>query len=235
VSCAPELAPKLAEAIAALEADGIALTPAEVAWLARLRWPCDNPEDGSIQWVAGAPVVCCGVTFWPLTMRATAFWARACQLFGADSETAMQAYLMAHVYSEPGDRTLMPLSTEDEIATACDYFEASLPIPEAQLGQLYRRLIELGGGSLDDPGCEESGEDVPSVDLPSFAAAMCRAFPGTTPDYWLDGISKQEAAAMESRAVGESGEWATGRRRTNAMRAFMRAVKAIRRDRQCQS
>ena len=53
---APALHPRLEDALAALRAEGLTPTDAEVGWLCALRHDCDTPERGRVRDVLGGPL-----------------------------------------------------------------------------------------------------------------------------------------------------------------------------------
>ena len=223
----PDLHPKLAETLAALRAAGVQPTDAEIVWLGRLREPCDNPESHAVRHVIGAPLIYCGISFWPLHWLAEDWWKLMYVYLERRPLLRQHAYIFAHLFSAPGDVRLRDWNGE----TALDLVRAWVrksPIHKRQLPELFDSLMVL-----DEYKDEPDGlSDKPNAAEPKInsahgsLAALCRAFPGTTPDYWYAGISKADAEEIEGGYAAE-GEWATSPTREAAIRRYMRAVQFI--------
>ena len=54
---------------------------------------------------------------------------------------------------------------------------------------------------------------------------MCKAFPGVSPEYWLTGISANDARDMLLDVADEN--FATSTDRTEAIKNFLKAIKWI--------
>lgn len=218
----PDLHPNLQGALTALRADGIIPTDAEVAWLARLRWPCDHPNDGSMSPLVGGPVDVAGEYWWPLH-RLSEFWfVMAGDLFGDEGTWKTDVYLYAHIKSEPGDRSLLMLRGRDQIVEAVSTWRNGLPLHDENVPDLVRLLRHIDGYNDDIPRDRTSE---PAGELDGIAQ-LCRMFPGTTPDYWRAGISIAETESLLESANSE--KWAESHRRTDSIKTFLLAVKQVR-------
>jgi len=225
----PEIAPHLAATLAALRADGIEPSDAEVVWLARLRWACDHPEDGSIPWIMGAAVSYAGEQFWPLHHLAEVWWMRAHKLLAGHETARLAAYLFAHVRSAVGDVSLRGITTRPDIErVAVEWWDAQA-IHEQQIDPLMARLMEIDGDSkqvVPDPRGTVEEADTHS-DGTSFVAIMSKAFPGMSAEYWMAGISASAARAMLIQQASNS-VWANSAAFHLAVGSYLNAVKWIR-------
>ena len=228
-SVVPDLSPRLQDTLAAFAASGVVLSPAEIVWLAELRRPCDKPSDGSIPWVMGAPIRDSGETFWPLHELASNWFSRAYKIVSWSDVGGIACYLFAHTRSAPGDKSLRLLSGSEEIrTTVLDWYEQS-GIHQGQLAVLSGALNRLNGVDNDvpNPDATPTQDDSAPVDNSArFAAAMCHAFPGSTPEYWLTEIPSTVAVKMLAEASG-SGQFATSPERTRAISNYLTAVKTL--------
>lgn len=223
----PPLAPKLAVVIDALRADGCFPTDAELVWLGRLRWACDHPQDGSVAMLPGAPVVHCGVTFWPINGQGRAWYRRALALTadGGDDSVWLRIFTAAHC--KPGDKTLVRLSTAGQIREAVDEWIDNLPIPARDTYQVCEAVLIMDGDSSCVPNPNPTDADASDSNILGFAGTMMQQFPGTTVDYWTCQISEREVEELCDSATGKAG-WATSSKRLTAIEQFQRAVKWIR-------
>jgi len=82
--------------IAALQADGIILTPADIVLINALAWNVETPESRRLL-SRGIPVFVGGVVLWPLTLTADDWYSRVGSQFGGKKvRTYALAYAMAH-------------------------------------------------------------------------------------------------------------------------------------------
>lgn len=226
---APSLSPKLTSALEAFRAGGVSLTDEEIVWLASLRQKCDKESDGSVPWVVGAPLSFCGVEWYSLHKLAETWWLRAFSLLAGNDSDQVAVFMFAHAHSKPGDDTLRGLMDVGSIKDAVRVWSDKLPIHEAQLNELCDRLTELDGGvdTVPDPEDRDKDKDpAPLVDDScQFSATMCKAFPGVSPEYWLTGISANDARDMLLDVADEN--FATSTDRTEAIKNFLKAIKWI--------
>ena len=209
---------------------GIELTAAEIVWLANLRRACDDPHDGSVPWVMGAPVEFSGVKFWPLHRLAESWYVRAMQIVGPDDRLQGGVYLYAHAHSAPGDKHLRDLTSYDAIKTAILEWLDTVPLHTnvAQLEALCRRLSVLDGDDDAVPDPEPKPRHEPVYDnLPRFVSVACRAFSGVSPDFWLTEMPAAAVRSMISDACGDGDGWATSETRRAAIANWLRAIKWI--------
>lgn len=217
----PDLHPNLESTLAALRADGINPTDAEVVWLARLRWPCDHPRHG-VKELVGAPVEIGGDTFWPLHRLAEYWFVAAGEILGDEGTRKTDAYLFAHTRSAPGDRSLLLITGEDAIAQTVHDWRAGLALHDENVPDLVRLLRHIDGyadEAAPRPATEEPGE------LDGIGT-LCKMFPGTTPDYWRSGISIAETEALFESTSKQA--WAESSKRTAAIENYLLAVKQVR-------
>jgi len=219
----PGLAPKLAEALASLRADGITPTDAEIVWLARLRWACDHQRSFDADGIVGSSVDMFGQRFYPLHRLAEHWFVSACEL-NDDAAFHTAVYMFAHVFSAPGDRTLLTLSDEKSVKEVVWAWRNSLPIHDENEGE-FVRLLRMIDRYTEDISTDTDKADE-RINPFSGVASLCRMFPGTTPDYWQTGMSTGEIALLLD--ADKTSQWATSSDRTRAIAAFLSAVKYIR-------
>ena len=220
----PRLAPRVRRAIDALTADGITLSADEVAWLADLDRRATDPGAPASMAMPGCPVAIGGEQFWPWHARACSWYVRAYDLC---PDMADAALLYSHVRSAPGDRSLDLLQSEADIRAALGQWRAACAIHDENIPAACALVRALDGdcGSVI-PAPDERRDDRPPGTHLSWAADLCETFPGTSPDYWMSGISIAEVRAMLDARSSQT--WATSQRRTEALIDCMRAVKWLR-------
>jgi len=225
---APAIHPRLRAALDAFRAAGVTPTDEEIAWLVTLRHACDNPSDGSLGWLMGAPLQFGGADWYPMHRLAECWFLRANKLLGGNQRDQVDAYLFAHAHSEPGDVTLRWLSDAATMRDAVRKWSEGLAIPDAALDGLVDRLRVLDGDadSVPDADAPPAHEDATTPDNGArFAAMMCKAFPGASPEFWLTGVAASDARDMLS-GVSDEG-FAESHERTEAIKNFLKAVKWI--------
>jgi len=223
----PQLAPQVQATIEALRADGIEPTPAEVVWLARLREPCDKVRaDGDLPPLFNAPVVLAGVRFWPLHPLAGMWFRRAWALVGDEGSWRTWAYMFAHIYSAPGDWTLQTMTEREAILTAVGEWRGNAPIHEEHDADIvaFLRLFDGYEDSVPDPA--EKPKPHQAASSAPGVSGLCKRFPGTTPDYWIAGISEKEIDELMRQ--GDAGDFATSAARDAAIKRYLTAVKWVR-------
>ena len=92
---------------------------------------------------------------------------------------------------------------------------------------LVDRLRALDGDTDILPDPDRKADDATPEQNPAatFAAMMCKAFPGVSPEYWLTEINAGDARAMLA-GVGDEG-FATSDARTEAIGNYLKAIKWI--------
>ena len=225
---APGIHPKLTAALEAFRAAGVQPTDNEIIWLAQLRLKCDRPSDGSLPWIIGAPFKFAGVDFWPLHRLGESWFLRSFELLKGSLRDQVFVFLYAHAHSGKGDVSLRDLTDGDTIRQTLTTWSDALPIHDDELDQLCDRLRELDGDgdAVPDPGARKTEEnDAPRDESAKFAAIMCKAFPGPTPDYWLTEIAASDARAMLAGVGSE--DFAESSERTEAIKNFLKAIKWV--------
>jgi len=226
----PELAPRLAETLHAFREAGVEVTAEEIVWLAVLRRPCDNPIDGSLPWLIGAPFNYAGIAWYPIHHLAELWFIRAKKLLnGSDApDTAhMAAFLFAHAHSAPGDVTVRTMQTLPEIVARCTEWFDGLPLHVGQILPLINRLRELdrNTSSVSDGTADMSDQVLASQ--PAGVAIMMKAFPGTTPEFWLTGCAAADAREYVQSVSDGGSDFSTSATRTSAQTDYLKAVKAV--------
>jgi hypothetical protein len=222
----PQLSPYVAEALAALRADGIEPTDEQVGWLVLLRRKCDLPQPDAIAPMLGAPVKLFDLQWWPLHARARRWFTRAGELCGSEYKTDI--YLFAHMQSAPGDRSLDLLQDAPSIIAEVGEWRTALALHDDVVADLVLFLRTLDG--FDDGDVprlpKEKAEANKHASELAGVGMLCKMFPGTEPEYWRSGIS--EAEIDELLRCQYAGAWATAPQRVTAIENFRRAIKWIR-------
>ena len=229
---APAITERLTDALAALRAAGAPPTDAQIVWLGKLAERVQHPDIGYVAWVAGAPIESGGAVFWPMTLLAEAWYFRWYPEF-RDDELVLALYAYAHIKSGPGNRELLRLTADRQtVREALRQWSDSCALPELQLVEVCERLQAVNAGESTIPNPDKASEDKPEhYDHREHLALLCKAFPGSAPDYWLCGVSKTVTDGM-LRAI-ESAERAPGAApdpddpRMRAIHNFRQAVKWV--------
>lgn len=224
---APILHPRLSATLEAFRVAGVDPSDAEIAWLVTLRRPCDNPADGSVPWVMGAPLNYGGVDWFPMHRLADSWFGRAFKLLDGNEHDQILVFLFAHARSAPGDATLRGIMGADLIAATVREWFNDLPIHDEQLDALVDRLQVLNGDAVQIPDPDRKPEKETQAEDKSaqFAALMCKAFPACGPEYWLSGIGSHDAESMLDNVNAEN--FADSAKRTEAIANYLKAVKWI--------
>lgn len=223
----PALAPKVQDAIDALRADGVTLTDADVVWLSRLRAACDAPEPRRVRVMMSAPLQYAGVTWWPLHRLADEWWRAAYVQLEHFPDLRTDAFLMAHQFSAPGDSTLLQW-TGDMVPHALVEWRVRIPLHDDQVLPLIQTLKEMDGLS-DVVPCPSDGNptDMDHARSTTGIMALCRAFPGTTPDYWDTHATLSMIDDVQSAFASKEG-WANSDERTESIKRWLSAVRWLR-------
>jgi hypothetical protein len=157
------------------------------------------------------------------------WWHEAAAIRPQDDTLYLLAYAYAHLWAAPGDATLRQWCGRKAL-DLLDECCCAVPIHDVQVLPLVRALHVIDGyrQATPEPPAPAARLSAP----PSRArrlAALCRAFPGTTPGYWYDGIAEGEARRIEAAHYqAERGGWAESATRGDAIAAFLRGVKCVR-------
>jgi len=223
----PALAPKVADAIDALRADGVTLMDADVVWLAQLRAACDSPEAGRVRTVMGAPLQYAGATWWPLHRLADEWWRAAYEQLADFPDLRTDAYLMAHQFSAPGDASLLQWCG-DVLPHAVIEWRVRVALHEEQVLPLIQTLKRMDGyaDAAPVPDADESKPIDPAIRTQGLIA-LCKAFPGTTPEYWQTHAPLPLVDEIQSAYASREG-WADSVARTDAIKRWLTAVRWLR-------
>jgi len=229
LNCVPALSPHVDKALQTFREAGVALSDAEVVWLATLRRDCDKPRDGDLPEVWGAALHYAGRTFYPMHRLAETWFLRAFKLTSGTELLPAAAFIFAHERSATGDTSLREYSTTAQVSEVLSEYLDNLPIHSAQIAPLCDALSDLDGNPYSVPEIKDGDASSSSTD--TFISTMCKAFPGTLPDYWLTGLPSAKARAILEAASDEGTDFATSFDRTEAIKNWLRAIKLIWKDR----
>ena len=222
VTPCPQLSPYVEATLAALRADGIQPTDAEIGWLIKLRERCDRTRVDDVP--PGWPITAGGVTFWPRHRLATTWWLAAHKALAGRSHLQVMAFLYAHAKSRPGDVSVRDMAGDP--AAVLGAWGDGLALTDDAIRDLCDRLRELDGVGDSVPPIKPK-DDVPQSGEAAFLAGMAKIFPGTPVEYWRSGISEREACELAAAATSR-GDWADSAERSNAITNYMRAIAWIR-------
>jgi hypothetical protein len=228
---APQLSGKLSDSLDLIRSCGVEPTDAEIVWLAELRRRCDTPPGRESVSSCSSPVDVYGVRLWPLHLMAEAWFVDWFEAFEDDDLLRSGVYLFAHVHSKPGDRTLMEYGGYDAVKARVTEWLVSLPVPQRDLPKIMEACYALDAGNeieVENPDKAKQADPIPRS-IEERAAELCKAFPGTTPSYWLADVSKVEIMRMAvvCSADGATGEWAKSPLRIRRIASYLSAVKII--------
>jgi hypothetical protein len=216
--------------LAKLRQSGLVVTDDEVAWLSRLAARAHEAPGRASDIDRTSPLVFAGAKFWPLTLKAEAWFARWYEAFDGSPHLVVALHLFAHHHSKPGDRTLDDLGDPQSVSQAALDWYSELPFALSQIPDLQQRLMDMTGDVEGVPRC--GGKDVHAEhgsSIEAKLAALCALFEGTTPDYWLHDVSASKAyamaAAMQARENGD--EWAQSPERSRRIADYLNAIKWI--------
>jgi len=198
-----KLSDHAAAEIAALTADGIALTPAEIVRINALSWAVESGENRQ-RLSRGIPVAVGGAWLWPWTMHGSEWWERV----GLSMPSALQPRAMAYALAF-GRSSGSKLDVEGEAA------ESAVMEWAAGLRCRLAELLVAVGRVLDQDEEEEpqDGEGKPQGDKPEddqrkpgisageLSAFLCAAV-GGPPELWERKVSSGYTLAI-LRAVVE--------------------------------
>jgi hypothetical protein len=232
MTAAPPLPTKLTESLALIRSLGVTLTDAEIVWLAELRRLADTPPGRANLSSSSSPVEICGVKLWPMHMIAECWSSDWVREFEGDPFLQNCIYLFAFAKSEPMDRTLVSIATYDAVKKAVVEWISSTTIMRKDVPQIIDaccKLMETDfAATVENPDKVQTVANAPKT-AEERAAALCKMFPGTTPDYWLFGVSTACALkmAIEVSRSGESSEWAQSPVRIKRVASYLAAVKIL--------
>lgn len=232
---APTLHKWVVDDLARLAKAGVTPTLAESVWLAELAKAAHSPPGRESYIDPASPVVFSGLEFWPLTMLAQRWFVTWFEAFADQQDIQVGVYVFAHLHSKPGDLTLRQLSTLDTVAATVSAYLDTMPVRADQLPALQAALAGFYPEAPDVPdppvpGRDAQAEDVQASTPEERAGSLCALFAGTTPDFWLTGISERQAmmvAAGKVAAESADGVWANSPLRTRRIASYMNAIKWI--------
>lgn len=206
--------------IAALERDGIKLTPADIVQLNALGWAVETPS-ARLGLSRGIPVQVGGVTLWPLTLLASDWMDRIGGKFNEPMATFALAYAMAHGRNENGE-----LNTDERNAEkAVRRWGRRLRCTAEELTEAIEQVIDQD--SKHDLPPDHDGKPMEMGDFSAFLAATC----GADPDFWERRCAVGYALQVLTHTIRQNA--ADGKPTANdpkiiAMRALGWAVEKIR-------
>jgi hypothetical protein len=192
IKTAPDVSLRLQKVFALFDASGVVLSRNEICWLQELAKKADCPIEYGVPWVAGSPIMFGGAVFYPFTFLSghwAAYWGNQ---FTKTPEVGGWLYGFASSKSKPGDKSLILLNDFEVISKAIKDWTDKLPIQPEQMLAIYDQLKIANGDkeALSVPGAKEPQPQTLNMKLQ--AVSLCKIFAGTTPEYWLTGISKAE-------------------------------------------
>jgi hypothetical protein len=229
---APPLPNKLTESLALLRSLGVTLTDADIVWLAELRRQADTPPGRANLSSAASPIEICGVKLWPMHLLAECWSSDWVHEFEGDPFLQGCIYLFACAKSGPMDTTLAGIATYDAVKKAVVEWISSTTIMRKDIPKVIDaccKLMETDfANTVDNPDKMQTVANAPKT-TEERAAALCKTFPGTTPDYWLVGVSTSCALkmAIEVSKSGDSSEWAQSPLRIKRVASYLAAVKIL--------
>jgi hypothetical protein len=197
-----------AREIAALEAEGIRLTAAEVVKLNALGWAIETPTLRR-ELSRGVPqMLCPGVHLWPLTIQAADWHERVGERLEPSRKALIRhprlstylptlalAYAMAHAYSEGNEL----LSEANEAAEKVLEWAAGLKCTAEAFGDCIAEVIAQQD-MPDLPKSDDAGRRMTAGEFSVYLAAKC----GGTPEFWERRCSIGYAATLISVIIHQA-------------------------------
>lgn len=209
-----------AHEIAALEAEGIKLTAAEVVQINALGWAVETPE-ARRHLARGVPVPAGGVFLWPLTLRAHDWLERVGSDFSDSEGCSAVAYAMAHAYADGNELDLTGRAAVDAVKAWVRRLRCTAAELEEAVDQTQSQ--EAGHDLPNDP----DGKPMSAGDFSAFLAAAC----GGDVEFWERRCSFGYALAYLAAVVKQNaadGRPTAGDPKILANRALGMAVEKIR-------
>jgi hypothetical protein len=207
--------------IAALEAEGIRLTAAEVVKLNALGWAVENPTTRR-RLARGVPVAVGGVSLWPLTLYASDWLERASGHFNGNADVLAVAYAMAHSYAQNGELD----GDGPEVVDIVKAWSKKLLATPQELTEAVEQVMAQDA-TVDLPASPADGKPMETGDFSAFLAATN----GGDPEFWERRCSIGYALAVLAHITRQNA--ADGKPTANdpkilATRAFGIAAEQIR-------
>lgn len=224
--------PQLKKVLKIFDRAGIKLEAEEIINLYLLRCACENtcspsPMHSIIPPIPGAPFTFCGVDFFPLHMLAETWLSHMWEIFSGNAIMQIAIYIYAHAHSAPGEKKLLELCEKEKAESVIIEWFRNLPLHEYHVVFLCQKLRELDGyqKQTNNEGKREENSK-PAIEPIMFVAMMMREFPGTTLDFWLNGVSVKDAIAM-MRQKNENTNWALSEERAENIEKFLAYIKEL--------
>lgn len=201
----PALHQMARKAIEKMAAQGLHPTPEHVIWLQNAAADIKNLAEKRIASLIDWPVYCGGVKLYPLTFGAMQWLNSIDQELSAN--TNVQAFACAN------SRELDVLNTlhgHREIMRAVrDWRRNVLASPDALSAALNVVIGMEDTVEIECSVARKNDSESKRVHLPQFGGfilALCRRYPGTTPEWWCWGVSFDYALAALDQAQEDTGE-----------------------------
>lgn len=197
----PKLHPMAAAALKDMRAKGLAPRDDHVLWLQdaaqRIRKTVRRRAAELVDW----PVPCGGALLYPMSLAAFEWWRN--RPFELQKDVFVQGFVCAHSHHPD---VLKPLTGYWSTRKAARNWAVHLTCSKKALSAAVESVWpENNACEVDNPpGQIESShkEDLP--DYGAFVLALCKQFPGTTPQYWAWEVPME--IAFDSLRLVDAGE-----------------------------
>lgn len=179
--------------IAAIEADGIKLTAAEIVQLNALGWAIETPE-GRRHLSRGVPVPVAGLWLWPLSLYASDWLERVGSDLSDRASLFATAYAMAFGRSDGNELNVTGREAEKAVLA----WGRRLRCTPDELMEAVEQVMEQDAGH--DLPQDPDGKPMAIGDFSAFLAATC----GGDADFWERRCAQGYAFAVLNAAVKQN-------------------------------
>lgn len=187
----PDLHPMTRPALAEIQAAGVEITPEIVVWVDSAAKAIRKTAQRSSDEIIDFPVKCGGVWLYPLSFGAVGWLVKLPVRMQNDSRVI--AFACAH---SRDIETLSKLTGTVAVTLAIAKWTLSLSCSATALSKVVDLLIGCGSyvDIPDHTGKRRDSDD--DWEWSTVIKALCMKYPGSSPDYWMWGVSREKATHM---------------------------------------
>ena len=188
----PKLHPMARAALIEIQSSGVDVTPDIVLWVhdaaTRISSNPPRPVSDLVDW----PVTCGGVSLYPLSFGA-ASWLQALPDRIRDDVRAIAFACVHSKKPEVFEEIRGAVAAVWAVVKWTSRLRCSMAALSASVDQVLG-LYEMA--DVPDASPREAKPDSDSCDWGGMIRALCMRYPGTSPEYWTWGVSREKALSM---------------------------------------